>query len=97
VSLILLGWGLSFAVDLWILLIVFDQLSSWVLPRPAGAAGWRSALGTLTYWPINWIRQLFPTVFRGADLSPWITLLVLVLVKALVLRALVYWGVLHSA
>jgi uncharacterized protein YggT (Ycf19 family) len=88
------GWLLTWLATIWVVLIVLSQAASWLLPvRRKPGLVWVFA-GDLIEIPVNGLRRAVPTVYRSVDLAPWLTILVLILLKAFVFRALIYLGML---
>ncbi|NTV52468.1 MAG: hypothetical protein HGA76_05595 [Candidatus Firestonebacteria bacterium] len=88
------GWLFTVLGSLWVVLIVLSQAAVWLLPsRKKPGLIWVLA-GDLIEIPVNAVRRTVPTVYRSVDLAPWLTILVLVLCKAFIFRALIYLGML---
>lgn len=93
---IVLGALLGGLTTLWIVLLLGKLAVGIMVPparRPA-APLWRLC-GEVIEGPVNAVRWALPTVYRKVDLAPWMTLLLLMLFKTFITRALVYWGMLH--
>ncbi len=90
------GWLLNSLATVWVGLILLDLLAAWVL-KTNQRGGW---LGNGLVWlaglPVNLLRRVMPTVYRGMDFAPWLTMLLLLLFKTFVFRSMVYWGMLHQ-
>lgn len=90
-----LGWVLNALALLWVAFLLLRMLTGWLAPAGAGRGGIGTRAVAVIEVPVNAVRRLVPTVYRGLDLAPWLTLLLVVLVKTFLFRALVYWGMLH--
>ncbi|MBN1595384.1 YggT family protein [candidate division FCPU426 bacterium] len=89
------GLILDWLATLWIALILLSLLVSW-LPKAASAKGvFRTWLMHAAEPPILLLRRTLPTVYRGMDFAPWLAILILVLMKAFIFRAMIYWGMLN--
>jgi uncharacterized protein YggT (Ycf19 family) len=94
---LVLGWGLNVLALGWIALLLVRVLTGWLAPAASGRARAGAWAAAAIDAPVNAVRRLVPTVYRGVDLAPWLTVLLLVLIKTFLFRALVYWGMLHRA
>jgi hypothetical protein len=72
------------------------MLAEWVIPA-------RKTPGLVWVWtaeiielPVNGVRLTVPTLYRNVDFAPWLTIVLLVLLKTFVFRAMIYWGMLHQ-
>ena len=90
------GWILDILSIVWIILILLDILFSWII-----MAG--KTPGLVRYWltkaaalPVNVLRRTVPTVYREMDFAPWLTILLLILMKTFIFRGMIYWGMLHQ-
>ncbi|MEW6515696.1 MAG: YggT family protein [candidate division FCPU426 bacterium] len=90
------GWLLNLLASLWVGLILLDLLLAWVFKEDRRNGWLGNALAWLAGLPVNGLRRIMPTVYRGTDFAPWITILVLVLFATFLFRAMVYWGMLHQ-
>ena len=52
--------------------------------------------GTIADLPVNGVRYTIPTLYRDVDIAPWLTILLLVLMKTFIFRAMIYWGILAA-
>jgi len=89
---LVIGWILDVAAALWIGLILLEILLSWLWggnKRPGLVGFWLVRAANL---PVNFMRRSFPTVYRRMDFAPWLTLIVLVLLRTFVFRAVIYWA-----
>jgi uncharacterized protein YggT (Ycf19 family) len=89
------GWLLDVLAAIWMALILLKLLTAWLVPAQA-EKGLLFQAGRLVDLPVNFLRRVMPTVYRAVDFAPWLTLVMLVLVKTFVFRAMIYWGMLHK-
>lgn len=93
--LITMGWVADGLCLVWLIIILLDILVGWV-PAWKKKSGWLlRASNRLALIPVNMMRRTIPTMYRGIDFAPWITVLALVLIKTFACRAVIYWGMLH--
>jgi uncharacterized protein YggT (Ycf19 family) len=88
------GWVLDVLATMWMALILIKLLAGWLVPARTGR-GLRYRAALLVDLPVNLMRRTIPTVYRAVDFAPWLSLLLLVLVKTFVFRAMIYWGMLN--
>lgn len=88
------GWFLTLMAWIWIALILTKSLTGWFIHSTGeGSSGF--GINGLAEAPVNWVRRMVPTVYRSVDIAPWLTILLLMLFKTFVFRAMVYWGILN--
>lgn len=89
------GWIFNLLSTVWIVLIVVNLIVSW-LPLKIKTPGiFQQWLRQVAEPPINLLRRTLPTVYRDMDFAPWLTILILVLMKVFIFRAMIYWGMLN--
>ncbi len=94
--LVLVAGGLLNALaTLWLVLLLLRILGGWMLPAPRNPGRARILLAAVVEAPVRWVQRLVPTVYRQVDFAPWLTILLLVLLKTFFFRAMLYWGLLH--
>ncbi|MCK5218188.1 YggT family protein [bacterium] len=93
--LIVSGWILDLLSILWIMLILLDILFSWITTagKPPGPVQY--GLTKTAALPVDLLRRTMPTVYREMDFAPWLTILLLILMRTFIFRAMIYWGMLH--
>lgn len=89
------GWILNILGTIWIVLIVLNILVAWIPVKTKTPNFIRQWLLQVAEPPINLLRRTLPTVYREMDFAPWLTILILVLMKAFIFRAMIYWGMLN--
>lgn len=90
------GWLLNGLATVWVVLILLDLLLAWVFKTDQRGGWLGNGLAWLAGGPVNVLRRIMPTVYRGTDFAPWLTIFFLVLFKTVVFRSLIYWGMLHQ-
>jgi len=91
------GWTLDALASIWMVLILIKLLAAWLVPARGEGQVLRFWMGRLVEVPVDIVRRTIPTVYRTVDFAPWLTLLLMVLVKTFILRAMIYWGMLHHS
>lgn len=94
---VVLGQVLDGLATLWIGLILVDSLFMWFFRGHYPKGVLLFALAWTANQPINSVRRIVPTAVRGLDFAPWLTILLLVLLKTFALRGMIYWGLLSRA
>jgi hypothetical protein len=90
------GGVLTVLVSFWIVAILIKMVAGWLIPaRKTPGLVWLW-LGEIIEMPVNWVRVTVPTLYRNVDVAPWLTIVVMVLMKTFVFRAMIYWGMLHQ-
>jgi uncharacterized protein YggT (Ycf19 family) len=89
-----LGWLLDVFSLIWICLILLDLICIWIF-GPSQSGFYHEWVHGIAQLPVNFLRATLPTVYRNTDFAPYLALLLLVLMKTFVFRAIVYWGMLH--
>jgi uncharacterized protein YggT (Ycf19 family) len=89
------GWILNILGTTWIVLIVLNIVVAWLSAKTKKANLLRQWLQQVAEPPINLLRRTLPTVYREMDFAPWLTILILVLMKVFIFRAMIYWGMLN--
>ena len=90
------GWVLNVMGTLWIVLILLYLILQWLPQKRSGAGFLQEGLQKITAPAVNLLRRTLPTVYRGMDFAPWLTILILVLMKTFIFRSMIYWGMLHQ-
>ncbi len=93
--LITLGWILDILSIIWIMLILLDILFSWIAAAGKSPGPVRYGLAKAAALPVDLLRRTVPTVYREMDFAPWLAILLLILMKTFIFRAMIYWGMLH--
>jgi len=89
------GWILNLLGTLWIILIILNLIVSWFPSRSQTTKLVRQWLIHVAEPPVNLLRCTLPTVYRQMDFAPWLTILILFLMKTFIFRAMIYWGMLN--
>ncbi len=95
--LITFGWIGDLLCLVWLILIVIDIISSWIPSLQNSKSRSMTILHRFAIPPVNMVRWSIPTMYRGVDFAPWITIIALVLIKTFACRAIIYWGMLHRS
>ncbi len=89
------GWLGDLLATVWIVLILIDLVWSWFQSKQKEPGLVRQWFAGVANPPVNLLRRTVPTVYRRTDFAPWLAILLLVLIKTFIFRAMIYWGMLH--